>query len=339
MIRRLPASACLLPALLATGLAAQDDRPRCPNGESRADGINISVALHAHPTRVAATLDSLLVKDGYEVRGSPNATGNWSIAPRFTYLDETRGEEWTQAPHPGVLLMVATAARADSTDVEIGARVLCNPPSGKAEDAMSPVGLLTAMHLAAGLTMAMDTLAARGVDLHAPVRRSRVSIQIPDSVGEFAFAGREDYEDPRLGSSVRYARESDGLFFDVYVYPGPPADERCPQACAEDWVREEAQGFIDSGPELIRRGHFRRMNVKRNEPIPVTDGAGYRAGREIVMEVEREDAPGTPMESRYILFSYPGFLVKVRGTYPPSDKAEGTVRAFVSEMLVKLTGG
>jgi hypothetical protein len=336
MTRLIPASAALVATLLATGLAAQNDGPRCPNGESRADAISISVDVDAHPTRVAAVLDSLLERDGYEVRGSPGATGTWSIAPRFTWPDELKNELWVQDPHPGLQMMVGSEKRADSTHVEIAARVVCNPPTGKGADELSPLTLMAAMQLVSGLTTAMDTLKAQGVDLRAPVERSQFSIAIPDSVGPFVFAGRQDYEDPRLGTSVRYAREEDGMYFDVYVYPGPPADERCPQACAEQWVRDEAQQFIDSAPDFIQAGHFRRMDVVRNEAIAVPPGAAYRAGRHVVMEVVRGQGPATPMQSQYILYTYPGYMVKVRATYPPSTKMEGTVRTFVADLLEAL---
>lgn len=333
MIRLLPASACVLVALLSTGLAAQDNAPACPRGESEDDGIGVSVVLDVHPTRVAASLDSLLETGGWEVRRSPQSTGAWSIAPRFTYPDEVKDEAWVQHPHPGVMLRVGTEARGDSTLVEVGARLICNPASGKPEDDVSPLTLLSATMLVAELTTVMDTLEAHGVDLRAPVPRAGFSLPIPDSVGDFAFVRREDFDDPRLGTSVRYGREADGMYFDVYVYPGPPANEKCPVSCAETRVMEETQSFIDSAPDFIQRGYFRRMDVKRNEAVTVPNGAAYRAGRHLVMEVVRGQGSTEPLESQFILYSFPGYMVKARVTYAPSPEMEGTVRTFVANLL------
>jgi hypothetical protein len=331
MIRLRSASACILAALFATGLSAQTDSPRCPDGESDDEAISIDVTVAAHPTRVARTLDSLLVTTGYVIQDAPQGAGRWSIAPRFTWTDELKETEFARGPHPGVQMFVTSEVAGDSTRVEVGARVVCR--AGTEELA---VEMMAAATLANDFASSLDSLRALGVDLSAPVERKQSGIQIPDSVARFAFAGREDFDDPRLGSSVRYAREEDGMYFDVYVYPGPPADSSCPRECVESWVEKEAQGFIDSGPEFLRRGYFRRMDVKRNEAVPVPAGAAYRAGRHVVMEVVRGEGPATPMESQYILYSFPDYMVKVRATYAPSTKMEGTVRTFVAELLEAL---
>lgn len=323
--------ACALAALLATSVHAQSGAQRCPDGEADEEGISVSLALDAHPARVARTVDSLLVAGGYVVHGSPPRTGRWSIAPRFTWPEEVRDEELARGPHPGVQVGVETEARGDSTHVQVGARALCR---GAGESEMA-VELLSAATLATGLTAALDSLRAAGVDVAAAVERPGFQISYPETVGDFRLARREDYEDPRLGSRLRYGR-GDGTFIDVYVYPGVKADSTCPVACAEDRVAAEVNEFVGSFPELVRRGYYRRMDVTGDDAVAVPEGAPWRAGRELVMEVVPGEGPATPQESRFILYSFPGYMVKVRATHPPSATAAGTTRRFVADLLAQL---
>lgn len=332
MIRLLPAPACALAVLLATSLSAQDGPSRCPNGPSDADGIAVSVSAVAHPTQVAGLLDSLLVENGYVIKDAPASAGEWVIAPRFTWTDAEKETDMAREPHPGLLLSAYTEPRGDSVRVEVGARVLCRT---KSAEEVHPLALLAASMLVAQITGTLDSLEAAGADLSRPVERRGFSVRFPDEVGGFRLAGREDFDDPRLGTSLRYRRE-DGMYFDVYVYPGPRADSTCPVACAEARVREETDGFVDSFGELINRGYYRRIDVRRNEALPVPDGAPWRAGRELVMEVVRGQGPTTPLLSRFILYSFPGYQVKVRVTHPPTDEMEGVVRAFVAALLTEL---
>lgn len=62
-----------------------------------------------------------------------------------------------------------------------------------------------------------------------------VQLVVPQSVGEWVFAGRHDYPDPALGVLVRY-RRSDSLRADVFAYPGPDFATRCPMACAKNFL-------------------------------------------------------------------------------------------------------
>jgi hypothetical protein len=336
MVRLLSASACLLSTLLAAALSAQGQPPRCPDGEADSDGISVSMTVAAHPTRVANTLDSLLLSGGYVIYSAPSGEGAWEIAPRFTWPEAAESEEWAQGRHPGLLLMVGSEAKGDSTRVDIGARVLCRSASDAAAGGLPFLEMYSATQLAAGVTTSLDSLEAAGVDLAAEVDRPGFSLTAPEAVGEFRLAGREDFDDPRLGTSVRYARR-DGFYFDVYVYPGVPADSSCPRACAEERVEEETDEFVDSFREFISRGYYRRMDVRSNERVDVPAGVPWRAGRRLVMEVVRGQGPTTPLESQYILYSFPGYMVKVRVTYPPSPETAETVRAFVAELLPALT--
>lgn len=337
-MRRLPiASALALHALLAAGLHAQAAPPPCPGGEADGEGIQISVSLAAHPTRVAATVDSLLVRDGYTVLRSPAGEGRWQIQPRFTYLEAVKEEAWVREPHPGVQLAVGAEARGDSTAVRIGARMLCKPDSRMegAENVESVLELLTAARLATGLTSRMDTLRAAGVDVRAEVARPQFSLSIPEVVGAFRLVNEEAYEDPRLGTGLRYARPDD-FYLDVYVYPGIPRDSACPAACAQARVDAETQRFTAELPQLIQRGYYTRMDVRSSDAVARLEGAAWLAARHLRMEVVRAQGGQGPQESDFILYAFPGYTVKVRATYAPSPASAEVVRAFTAEFLTRL---
>jgi hypothetical protein len=314
-------------ALFAAGtLSAQT--PGCRHGEADDDGIVVSVSLLAHPTRVAATLDSLLRVQGYSVGGSPEALGRWNVQPRFTWSPEVEEEDWHGEEHPGVQVSVETEARGDSTGIEVGARTLCKVPpvKGGPEDMGTMVELLSATMIVAGLTEALDSLRAGGVDPVTPVSRERETVQAPEAVGKFRMVGRQDYPDPRLGTTVRYARD-DGRYVDIYVYPGVRVDSACDAACAVD---SEADGFVAGIPELVRAGRYEQMETAGDERLQPGTGARWAYGRHLRFKVRLE---GEARDSHYYLYSFPGFFLKVRATFPPSADTLRDVTAFVDELL------
>lgn len=330
---RLPLlSACSLATLLAAGLHAQSAPPQCPAGEADPQGITINFSVDAHPTRVASTVDSLLQADGYEVSRSPRALGRWQIAPRSTYLDAVKDEAWTRDPHPGLRLVVATEQKGDSVGVRVGAWVVCKPADASTESVLE---VLSAGRVATGLTGTLDTLRAAGVDVRAEVPRPGLELAIPGSVGEFRLVDQEQYEDRRLGTGLRYSRE-DGLYLDAYVYPGIHPDSTCPAACGQAIVDEEVEAFAANLPDLIQRGYYTRMDVTSNEPVARPADATWLGGRHLRMEVVRAQGSQGPQESDFILYAFPGYMVKVRATYPPSTKDAGAIREFTAAFLAAL---
>jgi hypothetical protein len=332
MIRPTHRFACGAALLLACGLRAQE-APRCPAGPADEEGINISVTVGAHPTRVAAVVDSLLAAGGYQVRSSPEGAGRWSIVPRFTYGDDVRGEAWVVDPHPGVQVMVDAEAEADSTALRIAARSLCKVEGGGEMDAGRMVEMLAAMQLAAGVTSTLDTLAAAGVDLAAAVERGKATIQAPQDVAGFRIADFHEYDDPAAGVRVRYTRGKNDPYVDVFVYPGAP--QGCDAACGARVVNEEVDGFRGDLPELVRRGYAERMEVRTDETLTPPAGAGWVFGRALEIDMR---AGGQDLDSRYYLFAFPGYKIKLRATYPPSVETTAVVRAFVDALLPQLGG-
>jgi hypothetical protein len=323
-------------ALLSAGsLRAQNRLPVCPHGEADQQGINMTVTLPAHPTRVAATVDSVLQAEGYTVRRSPAALGRWMVEPRFTWLQgvESQGA-WHGDEHPGVEVAVSTEARGDSTRLVAGARALCNvPPVASDSGSVGQlVEMISATKLAADVSRAMDTLRANGVDLTTPVPRTQSvlpSVTAPMEVAGFRLASRHDYDHPRQGSRLQYLRD-DGFFVNVFVYPGVEVDDSCDAACA---VNTEVEGFIRDFPALVRAGHYEELEVMGGEALQPGAGDSWGYGRYLALRVKHE---GRTLESPYWVYSFPHFFLKVRASYPSSPAKLRDVQAFVAEMRVKL---
>lgn len=327
-------TAALAAVLFTAPVHAQDTKTReCPHGPADADGLVISTTRAAHPTRVASVMDSVLTEHGYTVLRAPRGAGQWQVEPRFTWRPGEKEIAGGAGEHPGVTLWVASEARADSTHVQIGARVICRLAGrGAKADELTAIQLMAAAEVTTALTARMDTLVARGVAMNEPVERpGRIEVTIPEALAGFALQGRHDYDDPRMGTNARYAR-TDGLFADVYVFPGPPADSSCPQACADDYVRADAKEFAELLPELIRRGQYRSASVTSDEAVARPAGAAWRAGRHLVARVDRG---GEMHESHYYLFLFAGYQLKVRATFAPSDERRRAVQALVADALVK----
>lgn len=329
MLAYLRILACAAALFTAATASAQNERG-CRRGPADGEGVEVNVAVAAHPTRVAAVLDSLLAAQGYALAHSPRGAGEWRVEPRFTWVQGGFDPEWTRKEHPGVQLSLSTAEAGDSTRVSAGARVLCRVPAADGDPVATEtmLELMTGTLLVAGLTQHMDSLRASGGDPSTPVARGR-SVAYPAEVAGFRLEGRHDYPDPRYGVNLRYTRGG-GAYVDVYVYPGVRVDAACDAACA---VGQEADGFVESLPELVRAGSYERMEVTGDQPLQPGAGAPWAFGRHVTLRVRRQ---GRTMDSQFYLYSFPGFMVKVRATYAPSDAMQRDVEAFVAELLTRL---
>ncbi|HEV3052701.1 MAG TPA: hypothetical protein VGX50_20475, partial [Longimicrobium sp.] len=160
------------------------------------------------------------------------------------------------------------------------------------------------------------------------------SLQAPEEVAGFHIVGRHDYPDPAYGTNIRYGRDRDERYVDIYVYPGVPVNSACDAACA---VNTEADGFIQGIPELLRAGHYESLELTADERLRPGPGAPWAYGRHLTF---RGRLRGQPVESRYYLYSFPGFVLKVRATYPPgSADARADVQPFVDDLLRRLLRG
>jgi hypothetical protein len=323
-IRTLAAGAALL---AADPLAAQT--PDCRHGRADDSPMGVDVTLPVHPTRVAPMLNALLREQGYEVSSAPSGVGSWTVAPRFTWLPAVEQEDWHGDEHPGVLLALRTEPRGDSTAVAMTARALCRVPPRMGDRSLDRmVEIVSVSHFAAGISESLENLRMGGDDLLTPADQPRGSVQAPGELAGFAIVSRQDYEDPAMGTQVRYGR--DELYVDIFIYPGVPVTTGCDAACA---VSSAAEGFIGSLPGLVREGHYESMDVTADEPLRPSAGAPWAFGRHLTMSVRRQ---GRALESHYWLYSMPGYFLKVRSSYPASPGARAHVQRFVDELPGKM---
>lgn len=314
--------------LTAPSLHAQAEQ-RCPRGEADDQGISVSISVAGHPTRVADEIDSVLVEEGWQILRSPQGTGRWQIAPSHTWPETMPERKDTR--HPGVMLAVSAEVDGDSVAVSVGAQTLCS--LGEAgNEATSTEGMLetlTAITTAGAIIARFDTLEANGVDLSAAVP-GRQSVPMPERLGDFTLANRHDFDDPRLGTQLRFAGAL-GMTLDFYVYPGPPADSSCPTACAEQYVRAALDDFVGNFGEFIRRGYYRSMDVTGNEIVrPEEASDAWRVGGHLTMKVTNDEGQE---ESHMILYLFPGYQVKLRTTFAPSAERRAAMQRAMSAAL------
>lgn len=179
--------------------------------------------------------------------------------------------------------------------------------------------------------LAAGTLNAQGaatapVPREQPAEPDQGAVRIPPEVAGFRMMGRHDYEDPSMGTTVRYGRDDDDLHVDIYVYPGVEVNAACDAVCA---VKAEADGFIGDFPGLVRAGHYERLDLTADEPLQPPAGAPWAYGRHLSMSVRRR---GQELESQYWVFSMPGFFLKARSSYPASPEARARVQRFADEL-------
>ena len=140
---------------------------------------------------------------------------------------------------------------------------------------------------------------------------SVVHLGVPQSIGEWAFAGRHDYPDPRLGVLVRYQRP-DSLRVDVFAYPGPDLATRCPLACAREVLDRDFKEFVAAFPEMIKRQYVDTIYVVSDTTLSPAAGDAWQLGRRLLLAIVTK---GTAERSDFYLYYLPGFRIKLRASY------------------------
>lgn len=332
-------TALVLAALLlsAAQASAQSDPPACPGARADEEGVSVGTMLSVHPTRLATAIDSVLDTRGYVILRAPQAEGTWVIEPRVTWTGDMEGDGLAKNPHPGVEVRVAVQPEGDSIRFTVFTRAICvvEPVDAEltAENLETVAELIHATDVTSGVTGMLEGWEAAGVDMGAPVERPGFTLKAPERIGDYTLANVHTFDDARLGTGLRYEGER-AQRVDVYVYPGPPADSACPAECAAAQVDAEVDGFIESFPELIRRGYYSSLDVVRDSTRTPAPGDAWRAGRHLVVKgVTREGA----VESHFVLFAFPSYMVKVRMSVPPSADSGARVDAFVRDALAAMT--
>ncbi len=154
-------------------------------------------------------------------------------------------------------------------------------------------------------------------------------LYIPSRVGEFSFAGRQDFDDPNDGSMFRF-EHADSLQADVFLYPGPDFAADCPLACARDLLRQEHEGFVSQFPEMKRLGYVEEIRVISAAPLTPPAGAPWRIGHRMHFAVTRE---GRDEHSDLWIVYLPGTRMKARSTFTESPARVANLESFLGGVV------
>lgn len=159
-----------------------------------------------------------------------------------------------------------------------------------------------------------------------------ITITIPDSIGEFQRVDRHDFDDPALGSRLRYSGP-DSMSADVFVYPAPPVGTPCDTAKAGSALAEQIAGFREGFPQMIERRYVDEIAVARDDRLQPAAGVRWCAGRHLTLNVIRD---GIPQHSDFYLYVLSGYFVKVRITYPFTDARLALEQHFIDDLFTRL---
>lgn len=160
-----------------------------------------------------------------------------------------------------------------------------------------------------------------------------IQIRVPPTIASLTMVKRHDYEDPSDGVQLRYVG-ADSLPIDIFVYPGPDLEKECPLDCARQVMQDEIDGFQTAFPEMIQRHYVDSIAVVHQDTLAHAAGAPWALARHLTLAVVRN---GVSQRSDYVLYLLPGYQVKIRATYAPSDRNTGLVMAFLDAAVPALT--
>ena len=193
------------------------------------------------------------------------------------------------------------------------------------------------LRLLAAASLAASTLGAprAAAQPQKPDSGSGITIRVPDAIGDFRMIQRKDFDDPGLGSMLRYQRPHDSLYVDLFVYPGPDFANRCDLACARDALAREGDDFIGAFPMLVERQYVDTIAVAYDSALTVPADAPWRLGRHMRFVQQRK---GQPEWSDFYLYYLPNVRVKLRASYPRDTALSTIVTGFATAAIPALIG-
>lgn len=161
-----------------------------------------------------------------------------------------------------------------------------------------------------------------------------ISITIPRSIGAFEFVVRQDFDDPSMGSMVRY-RDADSLEADVFLYPGPDLGTRCPEQCARRALKAEIDGFSRT---MRDRSYLQSFKVLSGADLTPPAGARWIIGHHLHATVRYKARHLRAQHSDYWIVYIPGLRLKVRATFDESPTREAALDRFLTQVVSEFTG-
>ncbi|HEX8692581.1 MAG TPA: hypothetical protein VF746_09195 [Longimicrobium sp.] len=289
--------------------------------------MRIALTLPGPPERAAELVARALRDQEYRVPEPPRGAGTWAAAPRHTWPRGMETAPWHREQHPGVQVSGEIRPRGDSSEVTLAARTLCDL---RPEDARLPTSAESMTERMSALELLTALVRRAGPDR----RLVRLRLDMPPQLGALALAGAHEYPDPSLGTQLRY-RGPDRVDADVYVYPGPPAFARCTPSCGEAQVLKELADFMLALPALTRARHGEQsiLNLRETEVLRPDSADRWVAGRHQTWAVRSQVLNNQVLDSHIYLAAYPGYMLKVRSTFPGTPERTAALRAFMDELL------
>ena len=155
----------------------------------------------------------------------------------------------------------------------------------------------------------------------------------PDSIGTYALVERHDSPEAADGILLRYQRDSDSLWADVYLYPGPDLASDCDFACAQSLLEREATQFVTDIQEFAQRGFGDTMALRNERALTPSAEDAWLMGRYLHFFLRIE---GEVTWSDQYLYYLPKIRVKVRATYAPDSTLRREIEAFAAAVVPTL---
>lgn len=162
-----------------------------------------------------------------------------------------------------------------------------------------------------------------------------LSFRIPRTIAGWRFVGRQHYDDPDLGMSVRY-RHSDSLTADLYLYPGPGFDADCDVDCARALLRSEMDTNLAMFRTLEREGRYGSVSVDATRDLTPARTDRWRVGSHVRMRIAPAGS-NQPHRSDLWLVYLPLVKMKVRATFLETPARTAALESFLASVVSTVT--
>lgn len=161
------------------------------------------------------------------------------------------------------------------------------------------------------------------------------TFRVPRTIAGWRFIGRQAYDDPGLGMSVRY-RHSDSLTADLYLYPGPSFDKRCDEACARDLLKSEMDTSVAMFQHLAREGRFGALAIDDVRALEPARHDRWRIGSHMRMRLTPSGETVSHRSDLWLVY-VPHVKLKVRATFVETRARTRALESFLAGVVPTVT--
>lgn len=203
--------------------------------------------------------------------------------------------------------------------------------------------LLLAVLGMAGAACALDESEGKAFDpppMNRPWTAPASGLRFPDRLAGLPCTGGFQYNDPKLGSLLRYESEEMRLRVDVFVYPCPLPTETSEELRAA--AEQEMERVQASTLATQRMGYYSEMKAEDPAYMEFNLYPPERGKAGVLSQPVRlvfHENTGVPAEDSKVktvttLIVFRGHFVKLRSTQPdePNEAADRVLRSFVDKV-------